>query len=81
MKRILQDPFRIGYQWWAPIELIRRSLLIVFIVIDPGNLVSIEKQLVSTYSDYSYLYTYVYNFMKNMYVRMCTFVYRLQCCC
>ena len=45
MKIILQDPFGMGYQWWAPIELIRRFLLIVFIIIDPGNLVSIEKAI------------------------------------
>ena len=51
MKIILQDPFGMGYQWWAPIELIRRFLLIVFIIIDPGNLVSIEKQFVKLYTD------------------------------
>jgi len=40
MQRILREPFSDYCQWWAPVELIRRTLFIIFIVIDPGNLVS-----------------------------------------
>ena len=62
MKKILQGPFRMDYQWWAPIELIRRFLLVVFIIIDPGNLVSIEKKYryTQTYVFSCYMYVYVY---------------------
>ena len=42
INRILQDQFGSNHHWWPPIELIRRFLLIIFIVIDPGNLVSIQ---------------------------------------
>ena len=40
MKKILQDPYTKDRQWWAPIELITRLLLIIFIIVDVGNLVS-----------------------------------------
>ena len=40
MKKILQYPFTKDCQWWAPIELITRLLLIIFIIVDVGNLVS-----------------------------------------
>ena len=40
MKKILQYPFTKDCQWWAAVELITRLLLIVFITVDVGNLVS-----------------------------------------
>ena len=40
MKKILQYPFTKDCQWWAAVELITRLLLIIFIIVDVGNLVS-----------------------------------------
>ena len=40
IKRTLEYPFKEDYHWWASVELLRQSLSIVFIIIDPGNLVS-----------------------------------------
>ena len=39
MQRALQDPYTDNSKWFASVELVRRLLLAVFIVIDPGNLV------------------------------------------
>ena len=40
MQRALQDLYADQNKWFALIELVRRLLLPIFIVIDPGNLVS-----------------------------------------
>ena len=40
MQRTLQDVYTDDGKWFVPFDLIRRYLLIIFIVIDPGNLVS-----------------------------------------
>ena len=40
MQRALQDLHADQNKWFALIELVRRLLLPIFIVIDPGNLVS-----------------------------------------
>lgn len=40
MQRVLQDLHADQYKWFALIELVRRLLLPISIVIDPGNLVS-----------------------------------------
>ena len=39
MQKTLQDPYTANCKWFAPVELVRRLLLPIFIVIDPGNLV------------------------------------------
>ena len=64
MTKILQEPFTQDCQWWAPIELIKRLLLIVFIIFDAGNLVSywnyeILSPLTHTYVVYFNTYTYL----------------------
>ena len=45
MNKIFQYPFTKDCQWWAPVELITRLLLIVFIIVDIGNLVSVLQYL------------------------------------
>ena len=41
MSNILKAPFTDNLYWWAPIDLLRRPLFVMLIVISPGNLVSI----------------------------------------
>ena len=43
---VLSKSFSDECYWWAPVELLRRLLVIVSIVVAPGNLVS---QLTSVY--------------------------------
>jgi len=62
MQRILQEPFGDHCQWWAPVELVRRTLFIIFIAIDPGNLVCIYSFVCTYINSYttvvnSYMYT------------------------
>ena len=81
MKNILQHPFSMDCQWWAPIELIRRFLIIVFIIIDPGNLVSIEEKVICRHTHVAatcmYMYTYVATYICiTVYVHLR--MYRLQ---
>lgn len=40
MARVLYVPYTNQCCWWAPVELIRRGLFIVLLIIVPGNLVS-----------------------------------------
>ena len=62
IKRILQDPFRKVCHWWAPIELIRRFLFIIFITIDPGNLVSLTTYVPTVLCLFSCVYLPVFIF-------------------
>ena len=41
MAKLLKAPYAEDHSWWAPVELLRRILFIIFIIILPGNLVSI----------------------------------------
>ena len=38
--KALAYPYAVDYYLWAPIELLRRSLFIICVVLSPGNLVS-----------------------------------------
>ena len=40
IQRTLQDAYKDDSKWFAPVELIRRLLIVIFIVIAPGSLVS-----------------------------------------
>ena len=39
--KVLTSPYAADYYWWTPVELLRRLLFILCIIILPGNLVSI----------------------------------------
>ena len=40
MQRILRDDYKDHCKWFAPVELVRRLLLMILLTVDPGNLVS-----------------------------------------
>ena len=67
MKKILQYPFTKDCQWWAPIELITRLLLIIFIMVDIGNLVS-ECSSISYeyYQEYYVCKYYIFNIYRSV---------------
>ena len=54
MQRILQNDYADNCKCFAPVELVRRLLLPIFIVIDPGNLVS---KSTLTIANYNTMYT------------------------
>ena len=39
LEKLLHEPYDNQYKWWAPTELIRRLLVIIFITAFPRNLV------------------------------------------
>ena len=41
LAKVLTYPYVIDYYWWTPVELLRRLLFILCVIILPGNLVSI----------------------------------------
>ena len=40
MQRILLDDYKDHCKWFSPVELVRRLLLLILLMVDPGNLVS-----------------------------------------
>ena len=40
MSDVLRAPFIDNHYWWAPVDLLRRLLLVTLIVASPGNPVS-----------------------------------------
>ena len=72
MQRILQDHYKDHCKWFAPVELVRRLLLPIFIVIDPGNLVS--KPILCT-SDNMYNDNYIY--VHVLILKPCASIYTL----
>ncbi|XP_065904297.1 uncharacterized protein [Dysidea avara] len=58
VQRILREPFSDHCQWWAPVDLIRRTLFIIFIVIDPGNLVPVLLLTMTCVAVYAYYQPY-----------------------
>ena len=43
LAKVLTHSYATDYYWWTSVELLRRLLFIVCVIILPGNLVSINK--------------------------------------
>jgi len=41
MARLLKVPFTEDHRWWATVELLKRIIFVILIIVLPGNLVSI----------------------------------------
>ena len=74
MQRILQDHYKDHCKWFAPVELVRRLLLPIFIVIDPGNLVS-KPQFFVLVTTCTMIITYTCINFKTM----CVYLYTVAC--
>ena len=52
MAQILHKPYTDQYNWWAPVELVRRSVFIIAITAAPGNLVRFNQNATMVWYTY-----------------------------